>query len=208
MNSDRIKSWPKEERPREKLLAEGAEKQSDAYLPAVIRQHAAYLTGSADALRRHGGGRVYFEDDEFGVYAHACLAAYRTTVGMPAISRRVRILELFAAQAIVRLSPDERIVGSQRFCRLGFPPEIGQELGALGYGQSSGHIEALLLAYFNRGGFHIHFNSLDAEQLRAAQAAPEQHGNLSIRMSGLSAKFVALSGNVQDALIERAGKGV
>ncbi len=49
---------------------------------------------------------------------------------------------------------------------------------------------------------------MDAEQLRAAKAAPEQHGNLSIRMSGLSAKFVALSGNVQDALIERSEKGV
>jgi DNA repair protein RadC len=36
MKSDRIKSWPKEERPREKLLAEGAEKQSDANLLAVI----------------------------------------------------------------------------------------------------------------------------------------------------------------------------
>lgn len=106
----------------------------------AIRQHAAYLTASVDALRRHGGGRVYFEDDEFDVYAHACLEAYRATVGMPTISRRVRILELFAEQALVRLSPDERIVGSQRFCRLGFPPEIGQELGALGYGQSSGHI--------------------------------------------------------------------
>jgi len=36
MRSDRIKTWPKGERPREKLLAEGAEKQTDANLLAVI----------------------------------------------------------------------------------------------------------------------------------------------------------------------------
>ena len=36
MNSDRVKSWPKNERPRERLLAEGAENISDADLLAVI----------------------------------------------------------------------------------------------------------------------------------------------------------------------------
>ena len=36
MKSDRIKNWPKAERPREKLLAEGAEKQTDANLLAAI----------------------------------------------------------------------------------------------------------------------------------------------------------------------------
>lgn len=36
MESDRIKSWPVKDRPREKLLAEGAEKQTDADLLAVI----------------------------------------------------------------------------------------------------------------------------------------------------------------------------
>ncbi|MCX6998231.1 MAG: DNA repair protein RadC [Kiritimatiellaeota bacterium] len=36
MKSDRIKNWPKKERPREKLLAEGAQKQADANLLAVV----------------------------------------------------------------------------------------------------------------------------------------------------------------------------
>lgn len=36
MESDRIKSWPVKERPREKLLADGAEKQTDADLLAII----------------------------------------------------------------------------------------------------------------------------------------------------------------------------
>ena len=36
MNSDCVKSWPKNERPRERLLSEGAEKVSDADLLAII----------------------------------------------------------------------------------------------------------------------------------------------------------------------------
>ena len=36
MESDRIKNWPVNERPREKLLAEGAEKQTPADLLAII----------------------------------------------------------------------------------------------------------------------------------------------------------------------------
>lgn len=36
MKSDKIKNWPVRERPRERLIAEGAEKQSDADLLAII----------------------------------------------------------------------------------------------------------------------------------------------------------------------------
>lgn len=36
MKSDRIKNWPKKERPRERLLAEGADKLTEAELLAII----------------------------------------------------------------------------------------------------------------------------------------------------------------------------
>jgi DNA repair protein RadC len=36
MKSDRIRNWPKEERPRERLLAEGADKLTEAELLAII----------------------------------------------------------------------------------------------------------------------------------------------------------------------------
>ena len=36
MKSDRIKNGPKEERPRERLLAEGADKLTEAELLAII----------------------------------------------------------------------------------------------------------------------------------------------------------------------------
>ena len=36
MKSDKIKNWPVKERPRERLIAGGAERQSDADLLAII----------------------------------------------------------------------------------------------------------------------------------------------------------------------------
>lgn len=36
MKSDRIKNWPKDERPRERLLKEGADKLTDAELLAIL----------------------------------------------------------------------------------------------------------------------------------------------------------------------------
>jgi len=35
MKSDRIKNWPKEERPRERLMAEGSEKLTEVELLAM-----------------------------------------------------------------------------------------------------------------------------------------------------------------------------
>jgi DNA repair protein RadC len=37
MKSDRIKNWPKEERPRERLLADGAEKLTEEKLLAMCQ---------------------------------------------------------------------------------------------------------------------------------------------------------------------------
>jgi DNA repair protein RadC len=36
MKSDRIRNWPKQERPRERLLAEGADRLTEAELLAII----------------------------------------------------------------------------------------------------------------------------------------------------------------------------
>ncbi len=36
MKSDKIKNWPVKERPRERLIAEGAERLTDAELLAIV----------------------------------------------------------------------------------------------------------------------------------------------------------------------------
>jgi len=43
MKSDKIKNWPVKERPRERLIAEGAERLTDAELLAIILRLACNL---------------------------------------------------------------------------------------------------------------------------------------------------------------------
>jgi len=69
-------------------------------------------------------------------------------------------------------------------------------------------LAALVLGYFACGGFHLHINLLHADELRAAQEDPSNYGELMIRISGLSTKFVTLRPTLQDALIQRAEHGV
>jgi formate C-acetyltransferase len=57
------------------------------------------------------------------------------------------------------------------------------------------------------GGATIQFNCVSAEEMRDAQAHPERHRDLQVRICGLSAYFVALERGVQDEMIKRAMMG-
>lgn len=61
----------------------------------------------------------------------------------------------------------------------------------------------LIRSYFDLGGWHIQFNVVSAETLRAAQKEPEKHKGLIIRVAGYSAFFVELDTAVQDDIIDR-----
>lgn len=65
-------------------------------------------------------------------------------------------------------------------------------------------LEALLLTYFAAGGSHLHVNVMTADDLRAARENPQAHADLTVRVSGFSARFVKLDKAVQDALIARS----
>ena len=69
-------------------------------------------------------------------------------------------------------------------------------------------IRHLVETYFRQGGFHLHMNILDADDLREAKANPAEHADLLVRVSGLSAQFVALDERLQDGLIARAAEGI
>jgi formate C-acetyltransferase len=63
---------------------------------------------------------------------------------------------------------------------------------------------ALLRTFFNRlGGFHVQFNVVSRETLLDAQAHPEDHRDLIVRVAGYSAFFNVLSRQTQDDIIER-----
>ena len=63
---------------------------------------------------------------------------------------------------------------------------------------------AMLRTFFNRlKGFHVQFNVVSRETLRDAQAHPEKHRDLIVRVAGYSAFFSVLSRQTQDDIIER-----
>lgn len=65
-------------------------------------------------------------------------------------------------------------------------------------------LRSLIAAYFEKGGFHIHVNVVDSQTLKKAQQYPGEYKDLTVRISGYSARFTTLSKVIQDALIERA----
>lgn len=62
----------------------------------------------------------------------------------------------------------------------------------------------LVRTYFRKGGFHVQFNAVGADTLRAAQERPEDYADLIVRVSGYSAYFTRLGRQIQDDLIARA----
>lgn len=61
----------------------------------------------------------------------------------------------------------------------------------------------LIRSYFKMGGHHMQFNVVTADTLRKAQAAPEQHRDLIVRVAGYSDYFCDLSIELQEEIITR-----
>ena len=65
----------------------------------------------------------------------------------------------------------------------------------------------LVRSYFRMDGHHIQFNVVDAETLKAAQATPEDHRDLIVRVAGYSDYFCDLGTTLQDEIIHRTEHG-
>ena len=61
----------------------------------------------------------------------------------------------------------------------------------------------LVRTYFTLGGHHIQFNVVNAQTLRDAQAHPDQHRDLIVRVAGYSDYFCDLGKSLQDEIIAR-----
>ena len=61
----------------------------------------------------------------------------------------------------------------------------------------------LLDTYFRMGGAHFQLNYLNANDLRSAQASPEDYQSLRVRVTGYSDFFNNLSEATQNSIIER-----
>ncbi len=65
----------------------------------------------------------------------------------------------------------------------------------------------LVRGYFRMDGHHIQFNVVNAETLREAQAHPDQHRDLIVRVAGYSDYFCDLGQALQDEIIARTEQG-
>jgi formate C-acetyltransferase len=66
---------------------------------------------------------------------------------------------------------------------------------------------ALLRTYFDMKGSHAQFNVVSRETLLDAQANPDNHKHLVVRVAGYSALFTTLSRSLQDDIINRTQQG-
>jgi trans-4-hydroxy-L-proline dehydratase len=64
-------------------------------------------------------------------------------------------------------------------------------------------VASLIRTYFSQGGWHIQFNIVSANELKAARKEPEGWRNLVVRVAGYSAYFVDLPPVLQDEIINR-----
>ncbi len=70
--------------------------------------------------------------------------------------------------------------------------------------EGGGRLGALMKGFAELGGMTLQPNCVSLEEMRDAQTNPEAHKGLIVRISGLSAKFVALSKPAQEEIISRA----
>ena len=64
-------------------------------------------------------------------------------------------------------------------------------------------LSAVLGSYFDMGGLQLQVTAVDSELLRKAQADPDTHRDLMVRVTGYSAVFVDMEKHAQDDIIRR-----
>lgn len=67
--------------------------------------------------------------------------------------------------------------------------------------------DMVLTYFFDQGGPHLQVNVVSTEELRRAQACPQDYHDLLVRISGYSARFVELSRETQEEIISRVEHG-
>jgi len=93
--------------------------------------------------------------------------------------------------------PTEKITGGVLLNQKMTPTMLASE-------ENKQKLELLISAFFNRlHGYHVQYNIVSRETLLDAQAHPEKHKDLIVRVAGYSAFFNVLSRKTQDDIIGR-----
>jgi len=74
--------------------------------------------------------------------------------------------------------------------------------------ESLAKVAAMVRTFFAAGGMQIQLSVLSRQEMLAAQAEPDKHRDLIVRIGGYSEYFVRLSRSLQDTVIARTEHGV
>ena len=64
-------------------------------------------------------------------------------------------------------------------------------------------LASIVEAYLELGGRELQINPISTEILKDAQAHPEKYPDLSVKVTGYSARFIDITKELQDDIIER-----
>ncbi|MEI8195023.1 MAG: pyruvate formate lyase family protein [Phycisphaerae bacterium] len=85
----------------------------------------------------------------------------------------------------------------------GVPLELKIMPGSVAGESGINALVALMRTFVNLGGVFLHIDVVDSAMLKDAQAHPEKYPNLSVRISGWSARFATLNRSWQEMVIQR-----
>ena len=80
--------------------------------------------------------------------------------------------------------------------------------GSIDSPEGIGRLQALTTTFMQLGGQQLQINVIDEATLRAAQADPDGHADLIVRVAGFSAYFTLLARNTQEEIISRSTHSV
>lgn len=175
--------------------------EADAMLKRLVEDYA----GIAGETRKSGG-----------VLRPAGISTFGRELEF-ASGRKATLSGRFAGEVLaanLAPSPGSDLEGPtavvKSFCKVDFtkipngcPLDLKFHASALSGTDGVEKLAALLKTFIVLGGFYLQVDAVDPEMLRDAQKHPERYPNLSVRISGWSARFVTLSPEWQEMVIRR-----
>jgi formate C-acetyltransferase len=201
-------NWDGHEALRRRVLHDLPRFGQDApEILALARDEAAHYAAAFDRHRTFHGGR--FWPMIFGVSTSLVQDHAPKTGALPSGRRAGETLamSLQPAGAGAQGTLTELLGACAAVDFTAFAGGISnvQELDPTHFEGAAGRrrLAQVIRAFFDLGGMEIAPNFLSEETLRAAQRDPDRHAFVMVRLFGLSARFVDLSPEMQEMVIER-----
>jgi len=194
------------------LLQNGAPKfgNDEEYVDHIARDLVEYLRKEFSELRTYRGGRY-----GIGLHSEAIHVLFGMATGATPDGKKAgqplsvgggpahgRDVSGYTAclKSVASVNPAQVLCGSSNNLR--FHPALFSN-----FAQVDKFKDLLLTYFFDLGGQQLQINVVSSETLKDAQQHPEKYGDLLVRVSGYSARFVDLTKPTQNEIIARTEYG-